>query len=84
MIYPLKSFIIQGVFIQSYKLDMFWKAEKTEKHIQSFSIENPFKFQFSSKTLLPPTTLLSWKPKKLGRFVLYKVIEKLPVLPTPN
>ena len=29
----IKSFITQQVFIQSFKLDMFWKAEKTEKHI---------------------------------------------------
>ena len=26
--------------------------------------ENPFKFYFLSKSLLPPTMLLSWEPKK--------------------
>ena len=39
--------------------------------------ENPFKCYLFSKRLLPPTPLLFWKPKKLGRAVLYQVIEKM-------
>ena len=34
----IKSFITQLVFIQSFKLDIFWKAENREKHTQSLFI----------------------------------------------
>ena len=30
----IKSFITQQFFIQSFKVDMFWKAEETEKYSQ--------------------------------------------------
>ena len=31
-----KSFITQRVFTQSFKIGMFWNAEKREKYSQSF------------------------------------------------
>ena len=36
--FAIKTFITQWVFIQSFKIDMFWKPEKTEKCRQSFFI----------------------------------------------
>ena len=36
--FAIETLITQWVFIQSFKLDMFWKAEKTEKYRKSFFI----------------------------------------------
>ena len=37
LVFP-NIFIIKWIFIQSLKLDIFWKVEKTEKYRQSFFI----------------------------------------------
>ena len=36
--FAIKTFMTQWIFIQSFKIDMFWKPEKTEKYSQSFFI----------------------------------------------
>ena len=93
--------ILELESIQSFKIDMFWKAEKTEKDVQSFPIGFLYsKYEkncqmckngcFSEKNQKTPSNFIFYPKvcyhlsryspgnlKKLGRVVLYKVIEKM-------